>query len=311
MRIQLDDYLCDRWLPAIRTRVRPSTWASYRTHIRHQVAPRLGDRFLSEISPADLNTLYADLLEEGRSDGKGGLRPSSVRRVHAVLHRALRDAVRWGHIAENPADRCDPPRIRTGDSEMTTWSAEELASFLRSIAGHDLHPLFLLLATTGLRRGEALGLRWKDVDLTARVISVRHTILSVSGRVIEGTPKTAKGRRVVALDEHSVQVLEALRRGAPDRSGLVFSRDGAPLDPVSVSKTFAKLVERSGLPRIRLHDLRHTHATLALQAGVHPKIVSERLGHSTVSLTLDVYSHAIPHMQADAASKVARLIFEP
>lgn len=309
--IRLGPYLSDVWLPAIRTRVRPSTLSSYRSHIENQLEPRLGQLTLDRLGPERLNAFYADLLEDGRADGTGGLSPATVRRVHAALHRALADAVRWGYLADNPADRCDPPRIRIGDNEIRTWTGEEVAAFLRSIAGHDLYPLFLLLVTTGLRRGEALGLRWSDIDLERSELAVRRTVLSVSGKIISGTPKTAKGRRTVALDDHSVTVLKAMRSTDPRPDGLAFGHNGAPLDPVAVSKTFARLVKRSGLPSIRLHDLRHTHATLALRAGVHPKIVSERLGHATISLTLDVYSHAIPHMQVGAADKVASLIFGP
>lgn len=309
--IRLGPYLRDVWLPAIRTRVRPSTLSSYESHVANQLEPRLGTLALDRLGPERLNSFYADLLEDGRADGKGGLGPATVRRVHAALHRALADAVRWGYLADNPADRCDPPRIRVGDNEIRTWSAEQVAGFLQSIAGHDLHPLFLLLVTTGLRRGEALGLRWSDIDLERGELAVRRTVLSVSGKIISGTPKTAKGRRIVALDDHSTTVLRAMRSTDPRPDGLAFGRNGAPLDPVAVSKTFTRLVRRSGLPVIRLHDLRHTHATLALRAGVHPKIVSERLGHATISLTLDVYSHVIPHMQVGAADKVASLIFGP
>jgi integrase len=220
--------------------------------------------------------------------------------------------VRWGYLAENPADRCDPPKIRAdGFVEMQTWGAETLRSFLELARSDRLHPLWLLLAMTGMRRGEALGLRWSDVDLERAQLSVRQTLVPVGSRIVISKPKTARGRRVVALDSVTVAALRKLRSDSLSGGGdLVFlEHDGRPLDPSRVSRRFRKLVARSGLPKIRLHDLRHTHATLALQAGVHPKIVSERLGHATVSLTLDVYSHAIGHMQAEAAEEVGRLVF--
>jgi len=161
---------------------------------------------------------------------------------------------------------------------------------------------------TGLRRGEALGLRWIDVNIDRGELAVRQTLLLVSGRIEVSRPKTARGRRVVALDPSTADILAKHRQIGPD-SELVFSdQDGSPLNPGAVSKRFSKLVRASGLPLIRLHDLRHTHATIALQAGVHPKIVSERLGHSTVAFTLDVYSHMLPRMQAEAAAAVAALV---
>jgi integrase len=180
---------------------------------------------------------------------------------------------------------------------------------------------YVLAATTGLRRGELLGLRWRDLDLGAGRLSVTQTLVSVNYAVSFSTPKTAAGRRSVALDPatvaalraHRVAVLEerlSLGLGAPTEDALAFTAiDGTPLHPGQFSDRFDRLVKAAGVPRIRFHDLRHTHATLALRAGVHPKVVSERLGHSTISVTLDTYSHAIPAMQEEAAAKVAALVF--
>jgi integrase len=306
----LGRFLEEVWLPTIEPTVRPTTFVNYRSHVVHQIRSRLGDLALSELDGQTLNLFYARLRADGRVDGKGGLSPASVRRVHATLHRALRDAVRWGHLAENPADRCDPPRIRAdGFVEMKTWDAEGLRSFLEFVRDDRLYPLWLLLAMTGMRRGEALGLRWSDVDLERAQLSVRQTLVPVGARIVISQPKTARGRRVVALDSVTIAGLRKLRAESPSSGDLIFVEDdGRPLNPSGVSRHFRRLVSGSGLPKIRLHDLRHTHATLALQAGVHPKIVSERLGHATVSLTLDVYSHAIGHMQADAAQEIANLV---
>jgi integrase len=193
---------------------------------------------------------------------------------------------------------------------MKTWSAKELRSFLEFSKHDELHALWFLLATTGLRRGEALGLRWSDVDLRGANVAVRQTIVEVGGRILVSTPKTARGRRVVALDAASVAVLKQHGRGLSKDDVLVFGRpDGSPLRPSVVTRRFRGLVADSGLPRIRLHDLRHTHATLALEAGVHPKVVSERLGHATIAFTLDVYSHALHHMQREAAEKLGQFLF--
>ncbi|MPZ16134.1 MAG: tyrosine-type recombinase/integrase [Chloroflexi bacterium] len=306
----LAQFLTEKWLPAIRSTIRPSTFSGYENQVRNQVVPRLGRIRLEDVGPAELNSFYAELLACGRLDGKTGLSPATVRRVHAMLHRAFRDAVRWGLLYENPADRCDPPRDRTGPESMRTWSPNELASFLIYAETDDLYPLWLLIAMTGMRRGEALGLRWPDINLETGEAAVRQTVVWVAGEVLMSTPKTAKGRRVVALDRRTVEVLRDLKDEARDDGGLVFAKDdGEPLDPNLVTRAFRDLVRLSGLPRIRLHDLRHTHATLALQAGIHPKIVSERLGHSNIAFTLDVYSHAVPHMQTEAAERLSDLVF--
>jgi integrase len=297
------------WLSAIESTIRPSTFTGYAGHVRHHIDPLLGKMRLGAVDAAALNAMYAALLANGSSNGRG-LSPATVRRVHATIHRALRDAVRWGLLDENPADRCDPPRVRTA-SEMRTWTVEELRSFLEFAERDELYPLWVVLTTTGMRRGEGLGLRWSDIDLAGASLAVRQTVVEVGGRILLSTPKTARGRRVVALDATTVAVLkEHHEKHGAHPSALIFGRpDGSPLRPSMVTHRFGRLVADSGLPRIRLHDLRHTHATLALEAGVHPKIVSERLGHATIAFTLDVYSHALHHMQRDAADRLGQLVF--
>jgi integrase len=227
-------------------------------------------------------------------------------------------AVRKRKLDRNPVTAADRPRASR--VEMRTWTADELGRFLDWVREHRLAPLLTLLATTGLRRGEALGLRWSDVDLVEGRLAVRQTLLAVNNHLQFGEPKTQRSRRTVDLDAATVAVLKAHRKaqleeraeaglGRPKADALVFTDDqGEPLHPNVVTRTFAKLIIQAGVPRIRLHDLRHTHSTLSLQAGVHVKIVSERLGHSSVTITLDTYSHAIPGRQRDAAEKVAALI---
>ena len=202
---------------------------------------------------------------------------------------------------------------------MKTWSGAQLAAFLEATSDDRLHGLWHLLALTGMRRGEALGLRWEDVDLEAGRLSVRRALIPNGKTVVVSEPKTARGRRVVALDPGTVNVLKAQAARqlqeqpewdeASSDSGYVFTKeDGTPYHPEVVSRFFRQAVKRAMLPEIRLHDLRHTNATLALRAGIHPKVVSERLGHATVSITLDTYSHAIPAMQEEAAARIAELV---
>jgi integrase len=201
------------------------------------------------------------------------------------------------------------------------WSVQELRRFLSSVQGHPYYAAFHLSATTGLRRGELLGLRWCDLDLENALLQVLQTVIVVNGEVLIETPKSPSSRRRVDLDARTVEVLRQHERAVtaggggaspPDLtrgSGLVFSRAGGePLHPTLFSYRFQRQVELAGLRRIRLHDLRHTHATHALQAGVHPKVVSERLGHSSITITLDTYSHVLPSMQREAAERVAALI---
>lgn len=319
-RRTLGAYLDQDWLPAMRARVRASTWDSYARNVRLHINPGLGALALQALTPAKLNEFYGALLEDGRRNGEGGLSPKTVRYVHGILRKALGDAVRWTLVPRNVADYADPPSARASAPQMKTWNADEVAAFLSHTAEDRLHAAWVLAATTGMRRGEILGLRWTDVDLNATRLSVQQTLVSVAYKVEFSTPKTARGRRSLALDATTVEALRTYRKGqleermawgpAYEESGLVFTReDGRPIHPDRFTQMFDKHVKDAGLPRIRLHDLRHTYATLALAAGVHPKVVSERLGHATVAFTLDVYSHAVPALQEDAAERVASLIF--
>jgi integrase len=318
-RLTLAAFL-DQFLDSTRATVRPSTLAGYALLADVYIKPAIGSTPLQKLTPGQLNGLYADLLESGRRDGKGGLSARTVRYVHVTLHRALGEALKWGLVTRNVAEAATPPK-QGAAAPLRVWSAVELRAFLQYIESDFYHAPLLLAATSGMRRGEVLGLRWCDLDLAAGRIAVRQTLVALKGEIMFSTPKTAKGRRNVALDGKTVAVLKAHRRqvledrlilgkGAPDAEGLVFTApDGSPINPESFSDHFTRLVKAAGLPLIRFHDLRHSHATLALSAGVHPKVVSERLGHSTVAFTLDVYSHSIPALQEDAAAKVAALVF--
>ena len=316
-RVILREYLTREWLPAIEHTIRPTTYNSYVAHVGCHISPALGSVQLQKLSAAQINALYAKLTRQGRRNGRP-LTPLTVRHVHAVLHRSLKDAVRWGYLARNPADSADPPKAE-GYKELRTWSAEQLGAFLDSQRDDRLYGLWHLLAMTGLRRGEALALQWGDIDLEAGRLSVRRSLVPEGKTVAVHEPKTARGRRQIALDPETVEVLkaqaarQAVERSASDdwqEGNLVFTdANGNALHPWLVSRLFRTAVKRALLPDIRLHDLRHTHATLALQAGVHPKVVSERLGHATVAITLDTYSHAIPALQEEAAALIAGLVF--
>jgi integrase len=321
-KASVKEYLTKEWLPAVKATIRPSTFNSYVQHVECHIVPHIGTVKLQKLTGSQVNGLYGKLAETGSQNGKHGLSPMTIHHVHACLHKACKDAVRWGHISRNPLDAADPPRKKgDGSREMRTWTREQLKAFLGAVADERLCALWHVIAMTGMRRGEAIGLRWIDVDLENARLSVRRALIPINREVVVSEPKTAKGRRVIALDPTTIAVLKGQAARQLDEqtegdegwveSGLVFTlENGAALDPESVSRYWRQAVKESLLPQIRLHDLRHTHATLALQAGIHPKVVSERLGHATISITLDTYSHAIPALQEEAAAAlIAELVF--
>jgi integrase len=317
-RRTLRSFLADEWLPAIRPpAVRPSTWATYRRHLEAYVISSLGDVELQRLTPAQLSALYRELLTSGRRRTKGPLHPKTVRNTHLVLHRALKDAVRWGYVVRNVADVVDAPKAKQAEQQI--WSPGQLRAFLAHVREDRLYAVWLLIATTGLRRAEIAGLRWSDLDLEHGRLSVRRPRVEVEGTVYESEPKTAKGKRTIALDPVTVAALGSWRdRQAEERlvvgpgyqeSGFVFTKlDGEPIHPRRFSDWFEQRTRAAQLPAIRLHDLRHSYASAALRAGVPAKVVSERLGHANISITLDTYTHVLPAQDAQAAVSVARLI---
>jgi len=321
-RITLGSYLTDKWLPAKRAQLRPSTFDSYRRNIDLHVVPAIGRIPLQRLTPEDLDGLYT-LLAAARPDGQRGLAPKTIHSIHGMLHKALADADRKGSIVRNVADLADPPKLSSAKKpEMRVWDGAQLRRFLDGIRGHRLHPAYYLAANTGMRRGEILGLRWKDVDLDARRLSVNQAVTSVAYVVQTADVKTGSGRRTIDLDNRTVGILRSWRKrqleerlalgGTHEDHGLVFARpEGPPIHPDLFSKTFDRMAAKSGLPVIRLHDLRHSHASLLLRSGVPVKVVSERLGHATPAFTMTVYQHVLPGMQAEAASTFGNLVFGP
>jgi integrase len=313
-RVSFGEFLTERWLPTRRMAVRESTYASYRGMVDRHVIPALGHVPIQQISADHLDRFYADLVARE-------LATKTVRNIHVLVHRALRDAVRKNLVPRNVADAADPPKLnRANRDEMKTWTPEQLRTFFEGIAHHRLAAAYVLAATTGMRRGEVLGVRWRDVDFAARRLHVQQTVLSVGYKLTLGRPKTLRGERKIALDPETIRIL-AEHRAVQDRerallgdgyadNDLVFAReDGNPVHPDFFSQTFDRTVKRLNLPKIRLHDLRHTHATLGLAAGVHVKVMSDRLGHATTAFTQDVYMHAIPAVENDAADQIAGLVF--
>jgi integrase len=306
------EYL-DRWLrDYVATNTAPKTEQTYREIAKRHLVPAFGALELVALRPAHIQAFYGRMLRSGRVDGKGGLSARSVLRYHQVIHAALHQAVRWQLLVRNPADAVEPPRAERREV-MGLKPGQVRALF----AAADMTPIGHLVRTavlTGLRRGELLGLRWSDVDMDRAVLHVQQTAQRITGRgVIFRQPKTRLSRRAVALSPDAVAVLRAHRReqleerllAGPaygDRDLVFASAIGTSLEAGTITRTWTRILAVAGVGHVRWHDLRHAHATLLLRQGVHPKIVSERLGHASVGITLDTYSHVLPGLQAAAAA---------
>jgi integrase len=297
--LTVGDYL-DRWLSnSVKDTVRERTYERYEEILRLHVKPALGRLKLKALTPAHVQDFYRDRLDNGFS-------PATVQKIHVILHKALSQAVSWSLVPRNAGEAVRAPR--PAPKEMRPLSPDEARRLLETAGGDRLEALYVLAIHTGMRQGELLGLKWENVDLAANAIRVRHTLLRTKGRVILGEPKTKKSRRTVhltgaasrALEEHLERQLKIMERlGDLYRDqGLVFTTEvGTPINPSNLRKrSFAPLLQKAGLPRLRFHDLRHTCATLLLSKNIHPKYVQELLGHATVSITLDTYSHVLPGM---------------
>jgi integrase len=282
----------------------------------------LGAIKVQKLKPRDLNTFYASKLGGGRLDGKkGGLSVSTVIKLHALIHHALKDAVKWEIVARNVADAASPPSASAlGAPDISIWSADQLGRFLDHVeTTNDVYaPAFRVAAMTGLRRGELLGLAWSDVDLDGAAVTIRAQLIAINREVsLVETTKTRRKRRV-DLDPATVAVLRAQRQHQREQrlqvgasykdTGLVFTRaDGSWIDPHLFSMAFVRRVKAAGLPPIRFHDLRHTHISMLVSAG-KIKVASARAGHSSVSFTLQQYAHLAPTEQAEAAAEIAGLV---
>lgn len=293
------EYL-DSWLNgSVRGSVRQSTFDRYESAVRLHIKPALGRLKLKKLTPAHVQGFYQDRLD-------AGLSPASVNKLHAILHKALSQAMKWDLVPRNVAALVRAPR--PAPAEMRTLSAAETRRLLEAARGDRIEALYMLAVHTGMRQGELLALKWQDVDLENATISIQRTITKSGGRLLLGETKTKKSRRTVRLTETVVQTLhEHLARQMEDMQrlgdlyrdeGLVFASEvGTLINPSNLRKrSFATLLKKARVPYIRFHDLRHTCATLLFSKGLHPKHVQELLGHANVSITLDTYSHAIPGM---------------
>lgn len=311
-RMLVADYL-EMWLKDYaEPNVSPKTHERYSQIIRQNINPKLGQHLLSKLKPLHIQAFYSECLTNGRKDRTGGLSARTVLHFHRLLRKASLQAVKWQLLARSPVEAVDPPRPQR--KEMNALDERETALLLDKL---DREPLFApvaLAVTTGLRRGELLALRWNNINLESGAMTVNQSLEQTKKGLRFKSPKTERSRRQVPLPPIALDILrehkkkqteERLRLGPVyQNNDLVFSRpDGTTMAPDAFSTNFAAFIRRSGLKHIRLHDLRHTHATQLLQQGVHPKIVSERLGHANIAITLDTYSHVLPGIQEDAVLK--------
>ena len=298
-----------QWLEAKRPSLRPESFRRYREMCHLHIVPDVGRKPLSKLSPADVQALYARVRAKGLSG-------TSLSLLHGVLHKSLDDAARWNLVVRNVCDLVDVPKRTTPD--MRTLNADEATALLDAAKDDPLEAFYTVALTCGLRLGELQALRWKDVDLQRRRLSVTATYQGMQdGTPVFSEPKTARSKREVhlslmaveALKQHRVRQLERRLLGLWEDHGLVFATAfGRPLDGNNIrTRSFSRLLKRAGLPPMRFHSLRHTAATLLMAEGVNIKVASEMLGHADITTTLRIYSHVLPSMQEQAADAMDRL----
>ena len=309
--ITIGEYLT-AWLEGLPGQVEAKTAEWYRWIVRRHLIPTLGRIHLDRLTPVDVDRLLAERK-------RAGVGATTLRAIRVTLGKALGDAVRKGLLYRNPVELADRPKAQKTDATVIVWTPQEVGVFMRSVTGDRLAAMWRTAAMTGMRRSEICGLYWADLDLEQGAISVRRAVVVVEGHPHAKSPKTAKSRRTVELDMGTVvalkewrrcQLEERLRAGEEWEIGeWVFTDElGKPVNPEWVGKKFRRLVATTRLPAITMRQLRHSHATALLRAGVHPKVVQERLGHSSIGVTLDIYSSVLPTMQREAVERLIALI---
>jgi integrase len=302
----------DQWLAHVKPRISPRTYERYTEIVSKNIKPALGAVFLDRLRPAQIVAAYEKALASGRRDGTGGLSPATVVYMHRLIKQALAHAVRWQMLHRNPADAVDPPKVER--RRMNTYDMAQTAELLEKLQGSRVLMGVMLGVLCGLRRGEIAALRWRNVNLIEGQFAVVESAEQTKAGVRYKEPKSGRARTValsasvtVELKRHRLRQSEELLRLGVRQTEATFvcaREDGQPLQPRSISQAWRQALKLIRMPPIRFHDLRHAHATHLLSTGVHPKIASERLGHSKVGITLDLYSHVLPGMQEDAAARV-------
>ncbi|WP_084542211.1 tyrosine-type recombinase/integrase [Calidithermus chliarophilus] len=319
-RISVSEFI-ERWLAAVEHRVKPTTHLQYSISLRRHVTPVLGDVAVQRLQPLHLTHLYAELLKKrirpNDPERLETLSPTTVRLVHRALHAALNDAVQWGLLPWNPAERVKPPKAPRYVGEV--WTPQEAWAFLAEAQHSRWYALFFLALMSGMRRGELLGLKWSDVDWRGACIWVRRNYTVAGGEKVIHTPKTHRSSRPVDVGPDVLEVLrqhrekqekERLEMGEDWANGdWVFTTSlGTPIEPGNLHREFVRVIQRAGVKRIRFHDLRDTHVSLLALAGMDAKVISERVGHANVSFTQQTYQHVFASQRKKAALAVSELL---
>jgi integrase len=330
-KMTLGEWL-DKWLEGKKANLSPSTYVGYENHVRVHLKPDLGHIRLQALKPVHLKTFYSDLAKKpvrlsGRGKRKAGtphptklLSAKTQAYTHAVLHGALEEAYKLELIHRNPSDIVKPEAKEEARNHKasTAWTAEEAATFLAFAKGNKFYEMFYILLSLGLRRGEMLGIRWSNIDLVNGRMKIVETVNSVAGKIVIGTPKTQKSKRTLKLPSDVVDVLLAHKEKQklehsslgirPEKDFVFTSLVGTPINPHKIDDVFNSIISAASLRRIRVHDLRHTHASLARRQGVSLEVVSERLGHSRSSFTADVYRHTFEDEMDAGAIPLSQLL---
>lgn len=303
------EHFMKNWLQNKKNQVRPGTWKSYSWLINTHLIPHLGKVKVFQLKPRHLNDLYNQKLLNVIS-------ANSIKKLHGLIKDALDEGIGYGDLSKNAANAVTPPRVKKVKFEV--WDEQQLKMFLEEAKGNRFYVAFELAASTGMRIGEILGLRWRDVDLSEAKLSIRQAYTKAHSGYEFHEPKTSSGERSVALFPGTVELLKKHKESQEKEKNKAFYNDhglviqthiGTPVSPRNLSREYYKIIDKLSIPKIRFHDLRHTHATLLLKKGVHAKIVQERLGHSSITITLDTYSHVLPGLQEAALKSLGGTLF--
>jgi integrase len=297
---------------AHQTQVSPRTAERYGELAKKNISPLIGSIQLAKLTPVAISTAYSTALSSGRRKGSGGLSPRTVHHCHRVLKQALAQAVRWQMLSRSPADAVDPPKVER--TTMTTYDLIQTGQLIEALRDTRLFVPTLLAVLLGMRRGEIAALRWRSVNLDTGQLAVVESAEQMNGLVRLKPPKSGRAR-TVAMGQTIVEELRAYRVsqaqellklgvGLSDEHFVCAQADGRMMQPIWITREWVRLIRGTNLPAYRFHDLRHAHATHLLASGAHPRVASERLGHSKIGITLDLYSHVMPGMQEDAAARV-------
>jgi integrase len=311
----------NKWLADYaKNKVTPKTFTRYKEIVFKSVIPELGQIYIEKLKPLHLQNYYTKMLENGRKNGEGGLSPTTVLQHHRILHKALEMAVKWQIVPRNVADAVEPPK--KAKKEITPLNEEQVKALINSATETQYFPQVVLAVFTGMRRGEIYGLRWRDVNFESGTITISQAAqYTTESGLFYKEPKSCRSRRTIDVSKYVLEVLKKVKvdqnkarlafgEHYHDSGDLVFTQpDGRPQHPDSISSWFPLFMEKNDLPKIRLHDLRHTHASLLLKNGESLKLICDRLGHSGIGITSDIYTHLMPGMQKSAAEKLEDKIF--